>query len=221
MDQAYDSAIAGLDIGLLDRCLVLSNVTAAFLHAAKLREGPFLDWAGGYGALTRLMRDRGFDFYDFDPMASNVFAGEHRLHELGNRRFPLVTAFEVLEHLEDPVLELSGIASQTDVLLVTTQVLPDPTPKPADWDYFALDSGQHITFYTNASIGHLARRLGFDSCVSGSLVHVMFRSRLPRRAKMMVVSHRLAYLIGLGRSLTDRRNSLLLDDVKTYRSKLG
>lgn len=38
---------------------------------------------------------------------------------------------------------------------------------------------------------------------------------------MMVASHRLAYLIGLGLSLTDPSNNILLDDVDTYQSKLG
>jgi len=221
LDEAYSSAIAGLDIGLLDRCVVLSDVSAAFLHAAKLRQGPFLDWAGGYGILTRLMRDRGFDFHDHDPMAANVLAGQYRVDDLGSRRFQAVTAFEVLEHLEDPVAQLTDVAARTDVLLVTTQVLPEPTPLPADWAYYALESGQHVTFYTKDSIRTLARRLGFSSSVSGSLVHVMYRGRLPWRARRLVQLHQAAYLVGLARSIGDRRRSLLLDDVDDYRQRLG
>ncbi len=35
---------------------------------------PFLDYAGGYGVFTRLMRDIGFDFYWHDPYTQNLFA---------------------------------------------------------------------------------------------------------------------------------------------------
>ena len=220
LDEAYSSAIAGLDLGLLDRCLVLSHVTSAFMRAAGLVDGPFLDWAGGYGILTRLMRDRGFDFRDFDPKAANILAGDYRLDRLEGERFQLVTAFEVLEHLEDPVEELADVASRADVLLATTQVVPSPAPRPGEWDYFALESGQHITFYTRDSIKHLARRLGFGHCTSGRLIHVMSRRPLPRRARAMVRAHQAAYLAGLARSLADRRRSLLLEDVARYRQQL-
>ncbi len=75
--DAYASAITKLDVGLLDRCLLLSQVTAAVLRSERLRGGRFLDWAGGYGTLTRLMRDRGYDFTHEDPYAANIFAEGH------------------------------------------------------------------------------------------------------------------------------------------------
>jgi hypothetical protein len=38
------------------------------------KNGTFVDIGGGYGLLTRLMRDRGFDFYWKDPHCENIFA---------------------------------------------------------------------------------------------------------------------------------------------------
>ncbi|MEP6817345.1 MAG: class I SAM-dependent methyltransferase [Marmoricola sp.] len=218
LERAYSSAIADLDIGLLDRCLVLSHVTAAVLFAQRLRGGSFLDWAGGYGTLTRLMRDRGHDFVDHDPMATNVFAGRHRVDDLTGLRFDAVTAFEVLEHLADPVEQLREAAELTDLLLVTTQVIPDPAPRPGSWDYYAPETGQHITFYTARTVAVLARRLGFHGSVSGSLVHLMHRRPIMRRTRALVRSHRLAYGVGLVASLPDRRRSLLLADAERVRS---
>src|SRR5450631_1795948 len=55
LDEAYSSPIAALDIGLLGRCLRLAEVTELFCSLLN-RHGTFLDWAGGYGTLTRLLR---------------------------------------------------------------------------------------------------------------------------------------------------------------------
>ena len=74
LDEAYSSAISALDVGLLERCIQLANVTTALIAAERLSGGIFLDFAGGYGTLTRLMRDRSLDFRHDDPLCENVFA---------------------------------------------------------------------------------------------------------------------------------------------------
>ncbi|HSN05910.1 MAG TPA: hypothetical protein VLV82_01080, partial [Candidatus Angelobacter sp.] len=56
LDAAYADAISALDVGLLERCVQLANVTTALIGAERLRSGRFLDFAGGYGTLTRFMR---------------------------------------------------------------------------------------------------------------------------------------------------------------------
>lgn len=216
-DRAYSSAIANADVGLLDRCVVLSHLTSAFLHAAGLASGTFLDWAGGYGALTRLMRDRGFDFRDHDPMAENLFAGPFRLEELGSERYDAITAFEVLEHLADPIEELRDVATRTDCLLMTTQVLPSPAPKPGEWDYYALDAGQHITFYTPDSLRALADELGFTDVVPGALCHVFHRGQVPRRATALTRIHQAGFLVGVGAWVRDRKRSLTVSDAARWR----
>lgn len=218
LTRAYGAAISDLDIGLLSRCLALSHVTSAVISAERLRSGCFLDWAGGYGTLARLMRDRGYNFVDHDPMAVNVFAGRNRLKELTGKHFDAVTAFEVLEHLADPVGQLREVAHLTDMLLVTTQVIPNPAPRPGNWDYYAPETGQHITFYTPQTIAELATKLGFRGSVSGSLVHLMHRRPISRRTTALVRSHQLAYGVGLAASLRDRRRSLLLADVERVRT---
>lgn len=221
LEEAYGDAIAKLDVGLLDRCQILASVTAAVLRAERLRGGRFLDWAGGYGTLTRLMRDRGYDFVHHDPMAVNVFAEGHEVVDPTAGRYDLVTAFEVLEHLPDPVAALAPLAASTDRLLTTTQVLPSPTPAPEDWDYYALESGQHITFYTRDSLERLARRLGFDGVVTSSLVHLFYRGRLSPLTRALVQRPAVGYGLGHLASLADRRHSMLLSDHDAVRSRLS
>ena len=125
-----------------------------------------------------MMRDRGYDFHHTDPMATNVFAGGHDVPDLAGRRYDLVTAFEVLEHLVDPAADLAEAVASTDRLLTTTHLLPDPAPGPEDWRYYTLESGQHVTFYTRASLERLAERLGFDGVVISSFVHLFHRGRV-------------------------------------------
>ena len=220
LEEAYGDAIARLDVGLLDRCQILANVTSSVLRSERLRGGRFLDWAGGYGVFTRLMRDRGFDFAHTDPYADNIFAGG-LTSDLGQAQFDLITAFEVLEHLVDPVNELAAVASATDRLLVTTQVLPTPAPRPGDWDYYAPESGQHITFYTPRSLGALAARLGFDGVVTSSLVHLFYRGPVSRLTRSLVRHPALSYGLGHVAAVTDRRHSLMMRDHDAVRDALG
>jgi hypothetical protein len=221
LEEAYGDAIAKLDVGLLDRCQILASVTASVLRAERLRGGRFLDWAGGYGTLTRLMRDRGYDFAHNDPMAVNVFAEGHEVADPSAGRYDLVTAFEVLEHLTDPVASLSPLAAVTDRMLVTTQVVPSPAPLPSDWDYYALESGQHITFYTPRSLEVLASRLGYDGVVTSSLVHLFHRGKVNPATRALVRRPALSYGLGHLASLADRRHSMLMSDHDAVRDRLS
>lgn len=217
LNDAYAAPITRLDIGLLDRCMLLANVTAALLRAERLRGGRFLDWAGGYGTMTRLMRDRGFDFVHWDPMTSNVFAQGHDATTLEGDRYDVVTGFEVLEHLEDPVGALEPVSRTTDRLLMTTQVLPSPPPRPEDWWYYTLETGQHITLYSTAALQRLAGRLGFDGVVSGTFLHLFFRGGVSRRTRALVQHPQLAFGAGLLSTVLDRRHSLLGQDLEQIR----
>ena len=101
LEEAYTSAIYAGDTGLVRRCRIQSHVTGALIRAERLSHGRYLDWAGGHGTLARMMRDRGFDYYTVDGYAENVLAIGFDGDE--NTSYHLVTAFEVVEHLVDPV----------------------------------------------------------------------------------------------------------------------
>lgn len=210
LEEAYSSAISPLDVGLLERCVQLANVTQAIITAQRLGKGTFLDFAGGYGTLTRFMRDRGRDFRHDDPYAHNLFA--HGFDGSLDRRYDLITAFEVLEHLTDPVATLAPAAEHTDLLLVTTQVLPEPTPLPGEWAYYAAETGQHITFYTVAGLQALGGKLGMQVTTSGKLVHLLHRRPLTSGSRLLLRDERLSYGAGAVLSEIARRRGLTATD---------
>lgn len=94
-------------------------------------EGQYLDAAGGYGMLVRLMRDLGFDFYWKDKYCDNLIArGFEYRPDLGPCR--AVTAMEVLEHLSDPVAFVEEVlaAAGAQTLLFTTELYEGAPPRP-------------------------------------------------------------------------------------------
>ena len=76
LDEAYADAIAVADTGLVMRNISLAAKLAPLLYLRFDPRAAFVDVAGGYGMLTRLMRDYGFNFYWDDKFCANLLARE-------------------------------------------------------------------------------------------------------------------------------------------------
>ena len=173
LDEAYGSAIAAPDTRLIQRNLYLSRALACILYFLFDRNGKYLDIAGGYGLLTRLMRDIGFDYYWTDRYCENLFARGFEVSE-GGGPFTAVTAFEVLEHVHDPLSFLRQCLSGygTRSIIFTTELFEGIPPLPGDWYYYAFGTGQHISFYQSGTLSFLAKKLGL-SLQSNRSIHMM------------------------------------------------
>lgn len=182
LEEAYTSAIAAADTGLVMRNITLASKVASFLFwvMGERGRGRYLDVAGGYGMLTRLMRDFGFDFYWTDKYCSNLLARgfEYGEHLKGCRA---VTAMEVMEHLTDPVAYVDEVfrIAQTDTMLFTTE-LYEGMPPGQDWWYYAFSTGQHIGFFTKASLKALGAKLRLNFTSANGL-HVLSRVPINRK----------------------------------------
>ncbi|MBE9030762.1 glycosyltransferase [filamentous cyanobacterium LEGE 11480] len=177
LDEAYQDAISGSDIGLVSRNLNLSNV-ARFLIAKYFdANGTFLDYGGGYGLFVRLMRDAGFDFNWFDQYCENLFAQDF-IGKLENH-YELITAFELFEHLVNPIETLQTLSKSAHSIFFSTSLLPANNPPPGEWWYYAPHEGQHIAIYTYESLVQLAQTLGYNLYSDRQSLHLLTQKTLP------------------------------------------
>jgi hypothetical protein len=205
LEAAYSSAITRSDLGLVNRNLTLATTSRAVIKSFFLQDGRFLDYGGGYGLFVRLMRDCGFDFFRYDKYCLNLFASgfDAPLPLAGS--YELVTAFEVFEHLVDPLATIDEMLSCSDNILFTTLLVPDPPPKPGQWWYYGLEHGQHVMFYTLKALEFLAQRHGLFLHSKNRELHLLTRKRISPALFKLVASRRLGWLGRLGsrRSLLD------------------
>jgi hypothetical protein len=189
LDEAYASPVAAADTGLLWRNLHLARVTSVVLYFLFDRRGRFLDAAGGYGIFTRLMRDAGFDYYWTDKYCSNLTARGFEA-ELGpGGPYTAVSAFELMEHLPDPVAFVAELldSTGTDTIIFTTELFDREPPAPEAWWYYAFATGQHITFYQRSTLELIGKRFGMHFYTSGML-HIWTRAKLNPLA-LRVLTH--------------------------------
>jgi len=180
LEEAYSSAIASTDTGLAARNVYIANKLAVFLYLlmGERGNGRYVDIAGGYGMLTRLMRDIGFDYFWSDKYCQNLMAnGFDYTPEIG--ACSAVTAFEVLEHTEDPLsfIEESLKYGQTDTLIFTTELFNGKPPSPDQWRYYSFETGQHISFFQSRTLQILATKMELSFSTNGWL-HIISKSKI-------------------------------------------
>jgi hypothetical protein len=175
--EAYSSAIASIDTGLVMRNIHVARKLSKILLGVlgERGQGRYCDIAGGFGLLTRLMRDYGFDFYWSDKYCDNLMArGFEYKPELGTCY--AVTAIEIMEHLEDPLGFVSEALERTKakVFIFTTELFEGTPPAPSNWWYYSFETGQHIAFFQRRTLELMAKKLGLFF-ISEHGVHIFSR----------------------------------------------
>ena len=179
LKESYSQAIADSDIGLVNRNLMFAGIAKTVIHIFFNQKKEFIDYGGGYGLFTRLMRDSGFNFFCFDRYCDNLFAKGFGADMAAEKSYELLTAFELLEHLTNPRAEIEKMLKLSDNILFSTILLPADTPFPHDWWYYGLDHGQHISFYTAESLRFLADQYKMHYSSNGS-IHLFSRNKKNR-----------------------------------------
>lgn len=200
LNEAYSDAISASDTGVMARNIYFSKITKALLFLLRKRSGKFLDFGGGYGIFTRLMRDQGFDFYWYDKYAKNLLAREFEGSVDDNSQYDAITSFENFEHFENPIGEIEKILALSDTVIFSTELMPENNPAPENWWYYCLEHGQHISLFSLKTLEYIANEKGVNLISDGKGLHIFTKDavspNLLRYAKIILKT-------GLGKFLNN------------------
>jgi Methyltransferase domain len=171
LNEAYQDAIADTDTGIAMRNIAVSSFLERILYHLFSQQSQFLDVSGGYGLLTRLLRDKGFDCYTTDKYCKNLFA--QAFEPAPGFKADALFAFEVLEHLEDPLQFLKEIFAKYDCKTLIFSTLTFSQIPPKDWYYYSFETGQHITFYQPRTLALLAEAFGCHYYMISADMHMI------------------------------------------------
>ena len=152
--------------------------------------GKFLDIAGGYGLLTRMLRDQGFDCWTADKYCKNILApGFDAPPEFSA---DAMFAFEVLEHVMDPVAFIAehfGRHNCKTLVFSTATFLG--TPPKSSWWYYSFETGQHVSFYQQKTLESIAARLGCKYFMVDRTTHIFSETELPAKLRLFLHHKRI------------------------------
>ena len=209
LEEAYGEAIADCDTGIMERNLHNVLRVSAVLKLLKFEREPVIDLAGGYGILTRLLRDAGFDCHWSDKYCENIMAKGFPASP--EQKTTTLCALEVLEHIEDPLDFLRGVIAKHRahaIIFSTEEFTTVPAP---DWWYYSRDTGQHISFYSTRSLEALAGQLGWHYTPLPRHFHLLTKEPL-RGWRVQVAKSYLLYPYALWTLFRMRRHSLTYTD---------
>jgi len=155
----------------------MADITTALIDVYLEGRGPYLDFGAGAGMLVRQMRERGYPFHGYDRYSSAAREQGYGRELTPDDRYEAITAFEVVEHLVDPVGTVLDLAGKTDHLLLSTELLPAHEPRPGSWWYYSLENGKHVGIFTRGALEALARRCGVHLYSDGYRIHLLARPR--------------------------------------------
>jgi hypothetical protein len=207
-DEAYSDVINSSDLGMVARNLGQSKICKAIITTFFNSNGSFVDYGGGYGLLVRLMRNIGYDFYRYDPLCANIFAKGFDVGLPGSGQYELVTAWEVFEHLTNPLEEVEKMLSFSPNILFSTLLLPPNNPKPGEWPYYGLEHGQHIAIYTETALALIAEKFGLHMHSCRQSVHLLSKRKVSGRLFDIVAHYNVASVV----QILVRRKSLTYED---------
>lgn len=187
----YNEEYAEVDPGFFGpRPAMNARLIEAYLFGRNRARVVGLDFGGGNGKTVSLLRNKGWTYDAFDPFGLNDVKAEL----IG--KYNLCSAFEVFEHLPDPVSSLKslvGMATLDRLAIIITTLVHDgliTDNNLQSWWYAAPRNG-HISLFSRAALRALAGRCGLQ-LTSTKGTHLLTRGLSKREASIFVLRGRAA-----------------------------
>lgn len=177
--EAYASASWAIDTGLVARNLQLACTIGAFLERAVAPGDTVIDYGGGSGLLTRLLRDLGWEVLCYDAYHPPQFVRVFHVDSIAGCDARVIIASEVFEHFAEPRATLTSLLRAAPIIVFTTELY---IGQGEDWAYLAPEAGQHIFFYSLRALQGLADEHGFELVDTGFLKYLVRKDQLARPA---------------------------------------
>jgi 2-polyprenyl-3-methyl-5-hydroxy-6-metoxy-1,4-benzoquinol methylase len=137
-------------------------------HRGMLRH---LDYGGGNGQLSKILKDAGWNSTAFDPYGNS--------DDVVSGTYNLITVFEVFEHvtqLHELLDKLAGYLDEPGLIFFSTlvsdeHVAPD---MPLDWWYAAPRNG-HVSLFSIMSLELLGFSAGLNYCNFSQNLHAYWK----------------------------------------------
>lgn len=211
LQEAYEDSITNVDTGIMQRNVDNVIIANALIKNFFDRNGTFLDYGGGYGIFTRMMRDLGYNYMWHDKYSENLVARGFEFEGCGN--VELLSAFELFEHFEKPLDEIRHLFSMSKSILFSTLIYAEDFKykKFDDWWYYVPETGQHIGFFSRKTLEYMAGRFKVHYYKINNGLHLYSDHYInPLRFKAVARSP-LKYLD----YYISRRNGLAVKDMET------
>ena len=216
LDKAYENAITALDLGLASRNYFNRLRLEPLLWYLFDRNSKYVDIGGGYGLLTRLMRDIGFDFLSYDIYCENIFAKSYEPN--AGQKYDALFAFEVFEHIEEPFIFLKENLEKYGAKTIVFSTLTFKENIPAeDWWYYNFDIGQHVSLYQEQSIREMANKVGLTYYPLSDELHIITDRKINPIFLMLYRNKTLNKVLRLFTRFFRRKESLLNSDYENQK----
>ncbi len=157
LKEAYKDWLTKFDTGIFSR--VSNNFLVSFLLCKIFNLTNIIDYGGGDGLFTRILRDYNFNCYNYDFYSKSVYAKNFTKPNF--KKADMLTSFEAVEHFSNPQKEFSKMFRfKPNVVLITTKLF---NGQKKNWDYFEYETGQHIFFYTKKALGLIAKKFNYNT----------------------------------------------------------
>lgn len=158
IDAAYAEGVDEFDQGAVSRSIF--SLPLAFALANLSPTAGVLDYGGGVGLLSRMLRDLGINAYSYDRYVQGTLNPGFHLRDLRDvtDNINMVIAIEVLEHIVEIGEFVGAMLRLSPKIILTCTSVNDG--QDISWPYLDKNHCQHVSVYSRKSLEILAEKMG-------------------------------------------------------------